>query len=437
MSQLRPADNTAPRTPPHALDAEAAILGAVLLEGVFAYRRVDPLLRPSDFYTEAHRLIYAGMRTLAERNSPIDAITVTEELRRAQALQESGGPAKLVDLIEQAAIAVNLDAYVVIVRDLAILRRVIQVSTRLVSDAFDASEDPQALMAAAEAQMIELRDALRPPQPFEPAENWRHIVESWRRGRIKLGFEELDRLNAGLAPGDFIVVGGRTSHGKSALMIDVALRLARQKLSVDYVTLEETPDAIVRRAVSNMTGITMLRLKDGGVSDREFQRAENAVRDLQDLPFAVWGIEQLKSVDENSVIPLIGAMSGQVLIVDHLQQISTRDQSRVYGLDRVVKRLYAQALRDRKILFLAAQLNRQIDERKGEPQLSDLRDSASLEMSARAVWLLHWKCKHDPKAEQTDYDLFVAKQSEGSTGRVRLKFEAWCGRFSDNPEAYS
>src|SRR5437667_4951445 len=134
------------RIPPHNLDAERAVLGAVLLEGRETLPRVIELLRPSDFYTEAHRAMYDAMLRLFDRGSPVDLLTLNEELRRTDQLEFSGGPAALALLVEQASIAAHVMSYAAIVRDMAVLRELIQTSTQVITDAFDAKEDVQTVV---------------------------------------------------------------------------------------------------------------------------------------------------------------------------------------------------------------------------------------------------------------------------------------------------
>src|SRR6059036_811179 len=146
------------RIPPHNLDAERAVLGAVLLEGREALPRVVEVLRPSDLYTEAHRAIYQAMLTLFDRGAPVDSLTLSEELRRTDQLQFVGGPAAIALLMEEASIAPHLGSYTAIVRDMAVLRELIQTSTHIIGQAFDAKEDVQTLVDDAEKRIFSLAE---------------------------------------------------------------------------------------------------------------------------------------------------------------------------------------------------------------------------------------------------------------------------------------
>jgi len=400
------------------LPVERAIIGAVLLEGAV---RIPPLL-PEEFWHEGHRLIWLAIKDLEAEGTGVDVLTVSYRLTDRDEFETAGGPALLAQCVQEAAIAVYLPDYAALVRSAARERLKRQIGLELQDKGLS---DDEII-----ARLSELPGPLAAPL-FDPAVNWRAIVASWERGRIATTFRDLDAMTGGLTPGDFIVVGGRTSHGKTSWLIHFALHRAILDTAVDYITLEESSDAIVQRVVGNLTGIANRRLKDGSISENEFRETERAVQRFQGLPLTVIGLDHIRTLEENAVIAAVSASTAPVVIVDHLQQITTRDQSRVYGLERVLKRLQSVALRDQKILLLAAQLNRETEARQGPPRLSDLRDCGAIEQAGRHVWLLYWPSKHDEKRDQTDYELYVAKQNLGGTGLVRLRFEAWCGRFAD------
>jgi replicative DNA helicase len=211
------------RIPPHNLDAERAVLGAVLLEGREALPRVVEVLRPSDFYTEADRAVYATMLRLFERGEPVDLITLTEELRREDQLQFVGGPAALALLVEQASIAAHLMSYTSIVRDMAILRELIQTSTQIITQAFDAKEDVKTLVDEAERRIFGLAERRMEGSAVPVSRilksTFEYIERLYERQEhitgLATGFEKLDQATAGLQASDFIIIAGRPSMGKA------------------------------------------------------------------------------------------------------------------------------------------------------------------------------------------------------------------------------
>ena len=211
------------RIPPHNLDAERAVLGAILLEGREALPRVVEVLRPSDLYTEAHRAIYHAMLSLFDRGEPVDLLTLQEELRRTDQLPLVGGPAALALLVEQGSVAAYLTSYTAIVRDMAVLRELIQAATHIIGQAFDAKEDVQALVDDAERRIFSLAER-RLEGSAVPVKNilndtFKYIERLYERQEhvtgVPTGLTKLDEMTAGLQPSDLILIAGRPSMGKA------------------------------------------------------------------------------------------------------------------------------------------------------------------------------------------------------------------------------
>lgn len=211
------------RIPPHNLDAERAVLGAILLEGRESLPRVIEVLRSSDFYTEAHRALYDTILRLFDRSEPVDLITLSEELRRTDQLQFVGGPAALALLVEQASIAAHLGSYTQIVRDMAVLRELIQTSTSIITQAFDAKEDVQSLVDDAERKIFSLAERRLEGSAVPVGKilknTFEYIERLYERKEhvtgVATGFEKLDLETSGFQPSDFIIIAGRPSMGKA------------------------------------------------------------------------------------------------------------------------------------------------------------------------------------------------------------------------------
>jgi replicative DNA helicase len=211
------------RIPPHNLDAERAVLGAILLEGRETLPRVIELLKPSDFYTDAHRLTYQGMLTLFNRSEPVDVLTLTEELRRSDQLEIAGGPAALALLVEQGSISAYLNSYASIVRDMAVLRELIQTSSQIIAQAFEAKEEVQTLVDDAERRIFSLAERRLEGSALPIGRILRNTFEYIERlyerkehvTGVATGFEKLDLETSGFQPSDFIIIAGRPSMGKA------------------------------------------------------------------------------------------------------------------------------------------------------------------------------------------------------------------------------
>src|SRR5262245_8636353 len=221
------------RMPPHNLDAERAVLGAVLLEGRETLPRVIEVLRPSDFYTEAHRVMYGSMLTLFDRGEPVDVLTLTEELRRGDQLEFVGGPAALALLVEQGSISAYLSSYTSIVRDRAVLRELIQTSSQIIAQAFDAKDDVQTLVDDAERRIFSLAERRLEGSALPIGKILRNTFEYIERlyerkehvTGVATGFEKLDLETSGFQPSDFIIIAGRPSMGK-AQPLDALIKTA-------------------------------------------------------------------------------------------------------------------------------------------------------------------------------------------------------------------
>ena len=396
------------------LPIERAVIGGILLEGT---DRLPPLM-PSEFFLDAHRVIWETILMLEGEGHGVNVLTLRARLAVTGAFHDD----VLAHCYEDGAIAAHLPSYARMVREAA--------RTRMLR-AFGVELHAQGLSEEEVRRRLDDLPGLLTSALVDPADDWKAIVGGWAGKRLKTALRGLDGLAGGLSPGVFVVVAGKTSHGKTGFLVHLAGVFAGGGHSVEYLPLEESRLAIHRRLVANRAGLSIARLTDGTLSASEFQQAEDAVRWLQDVPLRLTGVEHLRAIDEDTVVGMVAASTASVVIVDHLQQITTRDESRVYGLERVTKRLHAVALRDGKVLLVAAQLGRAMDDPPRPPRLSDIRDSAAIENSARQVWLLYWPCKHKLERPATEYELYVAKHSDGPTGMVALHFEATSGRFGD------
>lgn len=419
--------------PPHNLDAERATLGCILLEGRRGMERTLAAgLRPPDFYMESHRVVWGAMETLYDSDRAMDLLTVAEELRRTHRLGDVSGNAGLALLIEQASLAAHLDAYVEIVIEHARRRETIQIALEALTDSYDAEKIPGAVLGTMMTAIERVSQrGLRPD--FDIAGPWRTLVESWQRGLVQIGLPALDELTGGIGRGDIVAIAGRWSHGKTALAADRTLALARAGIRVDLIALEETEAVITRRWVANLSGIPIAALRGGGVSPAEFLRAEEAVVEIQSLPLTVQGVSTLRVPDDRTILGAVALSRAEVIVLDHLRKVQYRQVGRsdlqTYAIGRFLDQLHTIAQRDRKVVIVLAQLSRDSERQTRRPHTSDIMDSQSIEQVARQVWLLWWPWKADPQKPREDYEIVVAKNSEGGTGKVELRWDAPTGRF--------
>ncbi len=403
------------------LPIERALIGMVIRDGA----ETIPPLSPAEFLLDRHRVIWRVLLDLAEGT---ELPQVAHELAQRGQLEEAGGAAHLAVCFEEAGLWVHAKDYARRIREAARKREVRRLGAEMQAKGLSPAE--------IEARLAEI------PGPMAEAvttvgEVWEQVKANWGKPKVFAlsGLIAIDKIQDGIPEGDILVVAGRTSHGKTGFLCHLAVQIAAQGLTVNFLSLEETDQSIVRRMVSCRTGqVQYNRLRMGtDLIQPELEEAEKAVAYLDGLPMRITTLSTLRTLDEEHVCGAVAASQGKVVIVDHLQKVSTRGDSRVYGLERVMNRLHAIALRDRKIVILAVQINRGIEGENRPPRLSDLRDSGAIEIVARSIWLLYWPWRNDRTKPHDHYEVYVEKHADGGTGKAELIFQPHVASFADLP----
>ena len=280
------------RIPPHSLEAERAVLGAILLERESLPRAIE-VLATDDFYKAGHRQIYEAMRALFERSEPADLLTLTEELRRQGTLDEVGGPATLAGIVEEAATAAHLASYAKIVREKALLRNLIRVATDLIGQGYEAREEVEALLDDAEARIFQLSER-RMQGTALPVRailkgTFEHIERLYDRKEhvtgLATGFEKLDLTTTGLQNSDFIIIAGRPSMGKTAFALNIVKHagvVLRRHVLV--MSLEMSKEQLVQRLLCSEAKVNSQSVRTGYLDQRDWSRLTNAAVKLHDAP---------------------------------------------------------------------------------------------------------------------------------------------------------
>ena len=396
---------------------ERALIGGLLLDGSGA--TIPPLL-PDEFHCEGHRTIWAAIQDLDHERVPISPLTVQDRLVRSGTLEAAGGPAALAFGLLEGCVEVHRLRYAEIVRHAARQRALRRLGVELAQQGLDELE--------IQARLLALPGPLAPAL-FDPTEVMDRIMRSWQTLRVLTGLDPLDEVTGGMARGQVIAVVGITSHGKTGLLTDLARRIAAGGVRVEYMTLEETAEGIVRRLTAAMEDLSIHDVLVGQLTNEERARLAGAAWRLRALPLNVTATSALRSLRSEAVLGAVGRSSADVIIVDHLQKIQTATDSRAYGLEAVMNELHGVALRDGKVVLIAVQAGREANSQRRVPRESDCRDCGAVEMFARQVWSAYWPHKHDRKREVNEYELWVLKNSEGPTGLVRLRFQPRSGRF--------
>jgi replicative DNA helicase len=377
------------RIPPHNLDAERAVLGAVLLEGRETLPRVIELLRPTDFYTEAHRTIYETMLRLFDRGEPVDLITLSEELRRMAALEAVGGPAALALLVEHASIAAHLGAYASIVRDMAVLRELIQTSTQIITQAFDAKEDVQSLVDDAERRIFGLAERRLEGSALPVGRilknTFEYIERLYERKEhvtgVATGFEKLDLETSGLQPSDFVIIAGRPSMGKTAFCLNIAQHVGIMLGGkVLFLSLEMSAPQLVQRMLCSEAKVDSQGVRTGRLSASDWHRLTAAAGRLSEAAIFIDDSPGLSVLEARAKARRMKAEHGlDLLVIDYLQLMRGRAsmESRQQEISEISRSLKALAKELNVPVVALSQLSRAVESRATRdfrPQLSDLRE---------------------------------------------------------------
>jgi replicative DNA helicase len=375
------------KIPPHSLEAERTVLGAILLEPESLPKAVE-LLRPSDFYKEGHRQIFATMLALFERNDPVDLLTLSEELRRRGGLDEVGGPAALAALVEEAATAAHLTAYAGIVREKALLRELIRISTEIIGQSYEAKEDVDSLLDQAEQLIFRVSERRMEgtaiPVSSILKETFEYIERLYEKKEhvtgLPTGFPDLDRLTSGLQPSDFILIAGRPSMGKTALALNIAKYAGIEfKKKVLLLSLEMSKEQLVQRLLCAEARVDSSRVRNGYLESKDWARLTNAAGRLHEAPIFIDDTAALTVLDARAKARRMKAEHGlDLIVIDYLQLMRGRNpDNRQQEISEISRSLKAMAKELRVPVVGLSQLSRAVETRptrEHRPQLSDLRE---------------------------------------------------------------
>ena len=454
---MAPSDPVLEKGLPSNLDAERSVLGAVLLDNS-AYNYAAELLIADDFSSDGHRRIFARMVTLGESGRPIDPVTLTEELLRTNELETVGGVAYLSALTEGLPRASNVAHYARIVKDKAVLRRLVHTSNSILHEAMDGSEDAADILGRAESAMLSVgedreRDGLTTlGEVFK--KTYRSLDDLLDRGSritgLTTGFRRFDDLTCGLQSNDLILVAARPSMGKTAWALSVALHVAVKLFpprTVALFSLEMSKEALLIRLLCAEARVDSHKFRSGFLNKEEMQRLAQAMGRLAQAPIYIDDTPGLRLQGMHAKARRLKKEHGLALVVlDYIQLMNApRAENRNQEISALSRGLKALA-KDLEVPLLAlSQLSRAPEHRGQEhhPQLADLRDSGSLEQDADLVAFLYRKDYYLRMAGQEVPDdvagraeLIIAKQRNGPTDRVPLAFLDRFARFDNIAEGF-
>lgn len=432
----RPDQNLTAHVPPHDLEAEKSVLGALLIDKDSIVKVVE-FLRPSHFYRQAHELIYQAILILFEKREPADLVTVPAELKKMGELENVGGVTYLTELVNSVPTASNIEAYARLIKDSATRRSLISAASNIGEIAFQDAEidvllDKSEQLLYSISQNIVYQDFIPIKDTLEIT--FERLDElSKNRGSLRgvpTGLKGLDRMLSGLQKENLIILAARPSVGKTSLALNIAQHAAvEKKFGIALFSLEMGREMLVDRMISAQGNIDGWKISTGNLEEEDFEKYGEAAGELAEASIFIDdtpGISVLEMRTKARRLMLENKID--LIIVDYLQLIKAPDaESRVQEVSKISQALKNLA-RELKVPVLAlSQLSRAVEQRGGDkkPQLSDLRDSGSIEQDADVVMFL-WRPNDD---DRLNAKLNVAKHRNGPTGEFDLFFKAEIMKF--------
>jgi len=429
---------------PHSREAEEALIGSILINPE-AYYDVAPFLRADDFYIQRNGWIWEIFVRLHERRVPIDFVTVTEELDQLGRLAEVGGPAYLTALINNVPTSLHAEAYGHIVEENSLRRRMLTAANDIAKLAYQEGRTVESVLDEAEKAVfgVSERRLSRDLQPIQQvlSDYYDRIDQLAGRGEdifgVPTGFIDLDRLLMGLQPSDFIIIAGRPGTGKTAFMLSAAKNAAQiHKKHVAVFSLEMSNEQLVQRLIAQETGIDSQRLRTGKLEEDEWPLFTHAIEVLSDTRIFLDDTPALTPLQLRTKCRRLHLeYQLDLILVDYLQLMSSerRAENRVQEVSYISRNLKVLARELNVPVLAAAQLSRAIEQRADkEPQLSDLRESGSLEQDADIVMFIHRPELYERDTLKKNLaQIKIAKHRNGPIGTIELIFRSSLAKFEN------
>ena len=438
------------RVPPHSVEAEQSVLGGLLLDNL-AWDRAGDLLTDGDFYRYEHRLIYAAIGALVAASKPADVITVFEQLQGLGKAADCGGLAYLNALAQSVPSAANMRRYAEIVRERAILRKLIAASDEIATSAFNpAGRAVSTVLDEAESKIFQIgEEGSRQRQGFQGIDQLvvsliDRVQELHDNGAeevtgVRTGFYDLDRMTAGLQKGDLVVLAARPSMGKTAFALNIAEHVAVQEgLPVLVFSMEMGASQLALRLVGSLGRIDQQRLRTGRLDNSEWERLTGAVEQLGKVQLLIDETAGLTSSELRARARRMARQFGTLglIVIDYLQLMSGSsgsDENRATELGEISRGLKALAKELQCPVLALSQLNRSVESRNDKrPMMSDLRESGAIEQDADIIMFIYRDDYYNKESKEPGVsEIVIAKQRNGPVGTVKLTFLKPLTRFDN------
>jgi len=435
---MNEADFSSHKLPPQHIEAEQSVLGGILIEN-YAVNKVMEILKPDDFYRDSHRKIYKALIDLSERDEPADSITLTNELKNSGHLDSVGGASYVASLIDLVPTAANIEYYAKIVKEKAILRKLIQTSTEIITQSYEDRGDVEGFLDEAERAIFDISENRVRPS-FYPIrdvvkDSFKILERLYEKKElvtgVPSGFKDLDRMTAGFQPSDLIIVAGRPSMGKTSFCLNLAQYAAiEKKTPIAIFSLEMSKEQLGIRMLCSEAHVEGTKLRSGFLSESDWPRLTIAAGNLSDAPIYIDDTAALTILELRAKARRLKTEHGGLglVIVDYLQLMKgrTRVESRQQEISEISRSLKALAKELNIPVIAVSQLSRKTEERTGNrPQLSDLRESGAIEQDADLILFIYRDEVYNRSEDNPNRgkaEIIIGKQRNGPIGKIELAF---------------
>ena len=446
------------KVPPHSIEAEQSVLGGLLLDNA-AFERIGDLLTERDFYRDDHRRIWRHIVALIERGRPADVVTVDESIKGGEDRDRTGGLAYLGALVQNTPSAHNIRRYAEIVRERAIMRKLVEVGAEISDSALNpAGRDIGQILDEAESKVFQIAEAgARGQQGFHDIQQlltrvMERVELLYQRDNpsditgVPTGYRDLDERTSGLQGGDLIIVAGRPSMGKTAFALNVAEHVAvENRLPVAVFSMEMSGTQLAMRMLGSIGHLDQHKLRTGRLTDEDWNRLTNAVGKLHEAPIHIDESAALNALELRARARRLHRQYGKLglIVIDYLQLMSasgdSEDENRATQISAMSRSLKALAKELDVPVVALSQLNRGLEQRPNKrPVMSDLRESGAIEQDADLILFIYRdEVYNDATPDKGIAEIIIGKQRNGPIGTVKLTFLGEYTRFENYAQSGS
>jgi len=438
------------RLPPQNLDAEMSVLGAMLLDKEAIAQAIETIGSES-FYKPANAKIYSAIIQLYDANQPVDIVTISEYLKKRKELESVGGAGYISMLLDAIPSAANVAHYLKIVKEKAVLRRLINVATGIVGRCYDDEEDVSDVLDDAEKEIFDIAQHRQSQGFVRVGDLIKHSIETveslYQKKEyvtgVASGYTDLDTMTAGFQPSDLIIIAARPSMGKTSLAVNIAEHAAiTEKIPTAIYSLEMAREQLVLRMLCSHARVNAHNVRTGFISEKhDFPKLVNAAGKLSGAPIFIDDSPAISVLEMRAKARRLAAKEGiKLIIIDYLQLMRSsvrKAENRQQEISEISRSLKALAREIGVPVIVLSQLNREAEARPDHrPRLSDLRESGAIEQDADVVFLLFREEYYEPDNEEVKgkAEVIIAKQRNGPVGTVKLAFLQECTHFDNIAE---